>query len=1020
MSRYARRAKGARRGLTFKVLVVVPFCIALAIQGIACVVALNRSAVLEQMEADAYDLFSERVESRAGYLENDMMFQWSSFDSVVDQVDAHIVEQLNARSLTASDLQTGSEAALACVEAVSGDVLSLVQRLDVDGAFVVLANGDTSHGEDGHTALYVRDSNPTLVAENDADLMLAACPISVGRNLGLALDSQWSATFPLAAEGQAQSAFYYEPVRAAENYPDAVVTDLGYWGHPVDLGWAGTPSITYSMPLRDAQGGVVGVLGVEVQINRVMALFPYTDLSDEGDGSYILAATGEEGGFARDGGVEPLAGVERSYTVLASSGATQSLYIEGGEFSAALDESGRMTIEKAADSSARSRAVASAVELTLYDSTSPFASEHWALVGLESEAGLFVATRSLSQNLLVTFIISLAIGLIVAVITAWLSSSRLRQLMGEVRAARPEQPISFTPTGIVEVDELSESIEALGAEVASSASRLSQILRLSDHNVGAFEFNTDAQTVTCTDGFFDTLSSLGLPKSVDFGVKSLVNATLSVDEFEQMMRLYEPYLTKEDEGRYLIHGPLRATWVRLVIFVDEGDRRTYGLVEDVTHEIQTRQRIEHERDHDILTGLLNRRAFEQTVTQRLNDNPPGFAAMLMLDLDNLKFVNDTYGHDWGDHYIKMAARVMATSFKDSGLCSRISGDEFLAFVDGCANRAEAEKLFEKFVRALDASVLKPPDGKLLKVRASTGVAYYPDDATDFPHLREYADFAMYLAKNSRKGELVAFDREIYDQKSFMLNGKEELNRLFDEELVDFYFQPIVDVDAGEVVAYEALMRPCIDTIAAPDILLALARSQSKLYLVERLTFFGALEAYAQCEGVPGATLFVNSIATQRLSADDEVALEERFPDLLSRMVIEITENDYSREMAVYKEALAHRFGARLAIDDFGSGYNGETSLLDYRVDYVKLDMGIVRGIDTMKDHQDIAKNLINYAHDRGIRVIAEGVETEAELRELVVLGVDYLQGFLIARPEPKPRDIPEDVKQLIRSLSDKR
>ena len=108
-------------------------------------------------------------------------------------------------------------------------------------------------------------------------------------------------------------------------------------------------------------------------------------------------------------------------------------------------------------------------------------------------------------------------------------------------------------------------------------------------------------------------------------------------------------------------------------------------------------------------------------------------------------------------------------------------------------------------------------------------------------------------------------------------------------------------------------------------------------------------------------------------------------------------------MALYKEALARRFGARLAIDDFGSGNNGETSLLDYHVDFVKIDMEIVRDIDVAKDHQDIARNLIGYAHDRGIRVIAEGVETEAELRALRELGADYVQGYLTGRPAPEPR-----------------
>ena len=405
----------------------------------------------------------------------------------------------------------------------------------------------------------------------------------------------------------------------------------------------------------------------------------------------------------------------------------------------------------------------------------------------------------------------------------------------------------------------------------------------------------------------------------------------------------------------------------------------FGLVEDVTHEIETRRRIEHERDHDILTGLLNRRAFECEVTQRLEDDPPPIAAMMMLDLDNLKYINDTYGHDWGDHYIKAAGRAVSLTFQGSGLFARISGDEFLMFVDRCPDRASIDALFDAFRHSLETSELEAPDGRTLKVRASMGVAYYPQDAGDFARLREYADFAMYMAKSSRKGELFTFEDESYREKSFILNNKEELNRLLEESLISYHFQPIVDARAGEVAAYEALMRPQIESIPTPDRVLALARSQSKLYRVEHVTFFGALETYARFpqSGRHHAVRQQHRDATALRRR--RAGLQERYGDLLKRVVIEITESEYSREMALYKEALAHRFGARLAIDDFGSGYNGETSLLDYRADFVKIDMGIVRDIDTVKDHQDIAKSLISYAHDRGISVVAEGIETEAEL-----------------------------------------
>lgn len=1018
MNRRMQGHKVSRRGLTFRVLVVVPFCVVLALQGIICSVVLARGETLHHMEVDAYDLFSERVASHAGYLENDMIFRWSEFGLVSETVADDLNGVLAERGAGASDIQTGSDLALAIIDKTSDDLVEFARRAEVDGVYLVLVDG-TDETSATRSGLYVRDSNPKVDVANASDLLLAACPISVGQRLDIALDSQWSATFPLAAEGEDTSAFYYRPYRAALDYPHADTADLGYWGHPTNLGWAGTSSITYSRPIENAQGEVCGVLGVEVRLDRVSGFFPYRDLDANGGGSYLLAVTNEEGGFARDGGVEPLPGTTRSYEVLATTGASQSLYVENGSFVASMDANERMVVDDLSHPQAPdTRAAASAIELKVYDSTSPFASEHWALVGLLHEHDLFSASRSLQDNLIKVFVASLVVGLVAAVLAAWLSSSRLRSLMEEVRGASPEQDLAFTRTGIVEVDELAEAIEAMGTEVKSAGMRLSQILRLSDRSIGAFEYNEDTGAITYTDGFFATLSVLEPPDPGLVDAARIADGTLSALEFRRLMRWYHPFIEHEGEGRYLITGPHRMSWVRLVVLSSPEHGRVFGLVEDVTHEIETRRRIEHERDHDILTGLLNRRAFEQSVTKLLTSaEPPAFGAMLMLDLDNLKFINDTYGHDWGDLYIKRTGSIIDDLFRGKGFFSRVSGDEFLVFVDACPDSGAVKRLFEEFRARLDASALEAPDGKTLKVRASMGVAYYPHDATDYAHLREYADFAMYLAKNSRKGELCAFDRESYEKKSFFVNNREDLNRLLDEELVEYHFQPIVDARAGEVVAYEALMRSQLEAIPTPDHVLELARSQSKLYRVEHLTFFGALEAYARQRPAREATLFVNSIATQRLSADDELELRERYGDLLKRLVIEITETDYSREMALYKEALAHRFGARLAIDDFGSGYNGESSLLDYRADFVKLDMGLVRDIDTVKDRQDIVVNLISYAHARGIRVIAEGVETKAELRKLIQLGVDYVQGYLCGHPAPEPHDIPEQVKHLIRALS---
>ena len=213
------------------------------------------------------------------------------------------------------------------------------RRAEIDGLYLVLAGADAAASEEGsvHAALYIRDSNPMADLENGADLMLAVCPISVSKKLDIALDSSWSATYPLAPEGDARSAFYYRPMQAAAEHPTADMEDLGYWGRPVDLGWAGTSSITYSMPIQDGDGTVVGVLGVEVRLDRVTDFMPYRELDDEGTGSYILAMTNEDGGYERDAGVMPAEGSTRTYEVLATTGASQSLYVEDGDIAAVLD-----------------------------------------------------------------------------------------------------------------------------------------------------------------------------------------------------------------------------------------------------------------------------------------------------------------------------------------------------------------------------------------------------------------------------------------------------------------------------------------------------------------------------------------------------------------------------------------------------------------------------------------------------------------------------------------------------------
>ena len=189
-----------------------------------------------------------------------------------------------------------------------------------------------------------------------------------------------------------------------------------------------------------------------------------------------------------------------------------------------------------------------------------------------------------------------------------------------------------------------------------------------------------------------------------------------------------------------------------------------GLVEDVTAVTRERLRIEHERDYDTLTGLYSRRAF-QSECEQLFKKPFQLkhAALLMIDLDNLKHTNDTFGHDWGDKYIRKAGQCLAWNTPSESICSRISGDEFNVLLYGYDSQEEIKEKIGELEKAMNQSTMMLPSGRELHLSISGGIAWYPENSKDFMTIKKYADFAMYQAKHSSKGTLREFDPKIYQK-----------------------------------------------------------------------------------------------------------------------------------------------------------------------------------------------------------------------------------------------------------------
>lgn len=528
--------------------------------------------------------------------------------------------------------------------------------------------------------------------------------------------------------------------------------------------------------------------------------------------------------------------------------------------------------------------------------------------------------------------------------------------------------------------------------------------------IGGYELRFDTGSVYYTENFF---SVLGIPLSAE--------SPMNIEKFREILKEYtEKNLYKTELGStklYCIRIPEKGVrYVRMEVKNENWVQ--IGLVEDVTVSMRERLRIEHERDYDTLTGLYNRRAFKRESESIFGRRKKiRHAAFIMLDLDNLKYINDTFGHDWGDEYIRQAGMCLEEGTPKGTLCAHISGDEFNILFYGYESQNAIREEISKLQREISSRIIRLPDGQEFHLSISGGIAWYPEDSNSLGVMRKHADFAMYQVKQTDKGRIAEFDQKAYEEKYRDSQIRKEFHRFVKEELVTYYFQPIISAKTGKIEAYEALMRANLPILKRPDVVMKIAREEGALREIERMTMFRATEAFADLrekKRIKGdALLFINSIASQHMAAKDEIEFNNRYAELQKQIVIEITEEESIDYHALETKKNALGFEGAFALDDYGSGYSNEKSLLDLAPKYIKVDLSIIRDIDTDPDKQQIVENIVAYAHKRDMKIVAEGLETPEEIQKVLELEVDLLQGFYLARPEPVPGNINEDALKII-------
>ena len=455
--------------------------------------------------------------------------------------------------------------------------------------------------------------------------------------------------------------------------------------------------------------------------------------------------------------------------------------------------------------------------------------------------------------------------------------------------------------------------------------------------------------------------------------------------------------------------------------ISDADETVFKMIFDCTDEMMRENEIRRQRDLDFLTGLLNRLSFKEKTEKFINEDTHHVkkAAMIMWDLDNLKFVNDTYGHENGDKYLCHMADNLKKLQGENSFVARVSGDEFFAFIEYKEDRQEIRNLMLKLRMSLVEENIPMPDDSSLSIKATTGIAWYPEDAKDYYTLVKYADFAMYTAKHYKKGIIEEFSREEYDRDYIIHSGDKYFEDFINNREVKYAFQPIVDTKTGEIFGYEALMRPTSAYLSNISQLMKFAKKETRLEDIEWLTIDEVLGFILNHTELLGdKKVFVNSIANIMLTDEHETVLLSKYSSILERVVVEITEQEDLNHICMEKKQdIRSAHNMKMAIDDFGAGYSTQSWLLQVRPDFIKVDIMLVRDIDRDAERRLIVENILDYARKMNIKTICEGVETYAEMKTLIEMGADYLQGYYLARPDFEIKDISENVEEEIREIN---
>ena len=597
----------------------------------------------------------------------------------------------------------------------------------------------------------------------------------------------------------------------------------------------------------------------------------------------------------------------------------------------------------------------------------------------------------------------------------------------ESRGASIEWGLDGNPTRIIGTDTDITERKKAEARLEEVSRRLRLALDVS--KVGVFEANLDTGMVMRDEQLL-RIYGMKTTNPLDEGTvfserlhpEDRVRALLTVDDgiasqapFDNAFRIMRP------------DGEIRHVRSTSVTFIDsEGQRKLIGANWDVTEDVLLRQeleqamelaearnrdleaartRIEYNALHDHLTSLPNRRFLDQQLDDWIA-RKVAYCAILHIDLDRFKQINDTLGHLAGDAMLVHTARVLSSIIGARDFVARVGGDEFLILCDAGHSRDDVIAMTDRILDALRRPV--PYEGHLCRFGASVGIAWAPDGAVDAKQSLMNADIALYRAKGLGRNRYEFFTKQLQTQIHHAKRTADDIIKgLEDGEFVPFY-QPQFNARTLEIAGVETLVRWMHPRhgLLAPDYFLKIAEDINALTIIDRHIAELALQHFADWETqgltIPRISVNVSSPRLREPGLIESLA-QLGIPsgklsfELLESIFLDDLDEDASRTLAELKA-----LGIEIEIDDFGTGHASIVGLMKLNPSRLKIDRALVKPITESPEQRKLVGSIIDIGHSLNIDVVAEGVETRLHADMLRDLGCDILQGYAFARPMPKP------------------